>query len=99
MIRVLHEHVNQEATRAYLKLLCTNASLDNLLSKTYGSKSFLKKQRPKAPSNGEENIRKTLTYLNNDDFTDETGAIDKRSRNMIKNKLFSPSTSRRFMLD
>ena len=92
MIRVLHEHVNQEATRAYLKLLCTNASLDNLLSKTYGSKSFLKKQRPKAPSNGEENIRKTLTYLNDNDFTDEIDTIDKKSRNMINGRIFPPST-------
>ena len=33
MIRVLHEHVGQEATRAYSKSLCTDASLDNLLSK------------------------------------------------------------------
>jgi hypothetical protein len=58
MIRVFHEHVGQEATRAYLKSLCTNASLDNLLGKTCGNKSFLKKQRPETPFNGEENIQK-----------------------------------------
>src|SRR6266536_1516359 len=86
IIRLLHEHVGQEATRAYLKSLCTNTSLDNLLGKTYGSKSFLEKQRPGTPSNGEENIRKTLTCLNDDDFTDETGAIDKRSRNMMSQR-------------
>ncbi len=96
MIRVLHEHVGQEATRAYLKSLCTDASLDNLLSKTCGSESFLEKQRPGTPSCGEENIRETLTCLNDDDFTDETGAIDKRSRNMIDGRLFLPSTSQRF---
>ncbi len=96
MIRVLHEHVGQEATRAYLKSLCTDTSLDNLLGKTCGSKSFLEKQRPGTPSSDEENIRKTLTCLNDDDFTDETGAIDKRSRNMIDGRLFPPSTSQRF---
>jgi hypothetical protein len=99
MIRVLREHIGQEATRAYLKSLCTDASLDNLLGKTCGSKSFLEKQRPGTRSNGEEDIRKTLTCLNDDDFTDETDAIDKRSRNMIEGRLFPPSTSRRFMLD
>jgi hypothetical protein len=99
MIRVLHEHVGQEATRAYLKSLCTDASLDNLLGKTCGSKSFLEKQRPGMLSSGEENIRKTLICLNDDDFTDETGAIDKRSRNMIEDRLFFPSTLRRFIFD
>ncbi len=82
-----------------MKLLYTNTSLDNLLGKTYENKSFLEKQRPGTPSNSEENIRKTLIYLNNNDFTDEIGIIDKRFRNIIENRLFPPSTSQRFILN
>jgi hypothetical protein len=86
MIRVLYKYINQEITKAYLKLFCINALLDNLFGKTCESKSFLEKQRPGTPSNGEKNIRKTLIYLNDDGFTDETGAIDKRSRNMMSQR-------------
>jgi hypothetical protein len=82
MIRVFYEYVDQKITKAYLKSLYTDTSLDNLLGKTCESKSFLEKQRLGTPSNGEKNIRKTLICLNDDDFTDETDAIDKRSRNM-----------------
>src|SRR6266498_3116664 len=99
MIRVLHEHISQEATRVYLKLLCTDVSLNNLLGKTCKNKSFLEKQRPGTLFNSEKNIRKTLICFNDDDFTDETGAIDKKSRNIIEGRLFPSSTSRRFILN
>src|SRR6266498_1930044 len=100
MINALIESVNEEITRAYLKSLYTNTLLDSLLNKT--SVSVTSYERPRSntpPSSNEKDIWKTFTFLNDNDFTDNTDIINHRSKNMINGDLISSSASNRIIKD
>jgi hypothetical protein len=54
IIWVLNRCIGQEATRAYLKSLCTDASLDTLLGESYRSDSPTERRHTSTPSQVEE---------------------------------------------
>jgi hypothetical protein len=100
MINALTESVGEGTTRAYLKSLCTDASLDSLLGKTCASITSCERPRPGTPpSSGEEDIWKTFTFLNDDNFTDDTDVINNMPRDVIDGDLVSSLASNRILED
>jgi hypothetical protein len=78
-IQVLRENVDQNAARAYLKSLCTDASLDRLLGGSCRSKSAWKQEHPSTPPQSEEDIWRTFTSLNDNDVTYDTNDLGSNS--------------------
>jgi hypothetical protein len=65
-IQELHDNVGQEAANAYLKSLCTNASLDMLFGANHHSINHSEKQPTGLTSQTDEDIWKTFTFLDED---------------------------------
>ena len=74
IIRLSNEKVGQDATIAYLKSFCTDASLDTLCRESGRSQSPLERQHTSATSQSEEDMWKTLTFL--DDVTYDPSGLD-----------------------
>jgi hypothetical protein len=70
IIRVLNEKIGQEATRAYFKSLCTDASLD--IGKDCPSNSPTERCHTSRPSQIEEDTWRLFTFLDEDDMTEDT---------------------------
>jgi hypothetical protein len=92
IIQILNEHIGQDATRAYLKSLCTDASLDSLLGKPYRSKSPLEKQHPSTTPPNEEDIWRTFTSLYDDGVAYERSCLD-TPESVSRLSISSPETS------
>ena len=88
-IQELHDNVGQEAAKAYLKSLCTNASLDMLFGANHRSINHSEKQPTSLPSQMDEDIWKTFTFLDEDPMTDYIDRSDTGHHSLTHTRPYS----------